>query len=237
MIFVFDIDDTLYDLMAPFEAAYDICLKHKTDVDCLTLFKRSRINSDVVLMKEKAGLISPNECFYERMKMTCDDFRITFSREESNRFESIYREAQNHIELYPEMEAVLDFCEVHQIEMVILTNGNHDNQGHKIDCLNLHRWFDDDHIFISGDIGYHKPEPGAYRYVEKAINVKSDELWYIGDTYESDVQGPHEASWHTIFMNHRKRQHEHNVADFTLTDRKDLIKIIEELIENQSHII
>lgn len=231
MVLVFDIDDTLYDLMAPFETAYHQCLEQKTNVDCLILFKRSRIHSDVVLMKEKAGEISSEDCFYERMRMTCDDFGITFSREEGNRFESIYREAQNHIKLYPEMEEVLDFCEAHQIEMAILTNGNHHNQGHKIDCLDLHRWFDDDHIFISGDIGYHKPEPGAFRYVEKALNVQPDELWYIGDTYESDVQGPHDASWHTLFMNHRHRHHENNVADLTIVNRADVLEIIQGLFE------
>ena len=231
MIFVFDIDDTLYDLMAPFETAYKECFANKTDIDCLTLFKRSRVHSDVVLMKEKEGLIPSKDCFYERMKLTCEEADIPFSRTECDRFEDIYRQAQKTICLYNEMKELLDYCVSH-CTIAILSNGNHAGQYGKVDALHLHDYVDDDHIFVSGDIGFHKPERGAFEYVAKALNAKPDEMWYVGDTYESDILGAHNAGWHTIYINHRLRDHDNNVADITLTKRSELLQIIVKLISH-----
>ena len=41
--------------------------------------------------------------------------------------------------------------------MAVFSNGNVKNQGAKIEALELYRWFEPDHIFISEVTGYHKP--------------------------------------------------------------------------------
>ena len=68
------------------------------------------------------------------------------------------------------------------------------------------KWFDDEHIFISGGIGYQKPDPQAFKYVENAFALNPEETWYVGDTYEADVVGANTAGWHTIWFNHRNRE-------------------------------
>ena len=57
MILIFDIDDTIYDLMEPFEKAHKELFETRTDMSCVTLFMNSRIYSDEILEKEKQGLI------------------------------------------------------------------------------------------------------------------------------------------------------------------------------------
>ena len=76
----------------------------------------------------------------------------------------------------------------------------------KVVALGLHKWFDDEHIFISGGIGYQKPDPQAFKYVENAFALNPEETWYVGDTYEADVAGANTAGWHTIWFNHRNRE-------------------------------
>ena len=44
------------------------------------------------------------------------------------------------------------------IFIAILTNGRPEPQYAKVVALGLHKWFDDEHIFISGGIGYQKPD-------------------------------------------------------------------------------
>lgn len=39
-------------------------------------------------------------------------------------------------------------------------------------------------LFISGGIGYQKPDPQAFKYIENAFALNPEETWYVGDTYE-----------------------------------------------------
>lgn len=49
MNIVFDIDDTMYDLMEPFRRAHEKYFKDQTMADCARLFDRSRVYSDIIL--------------------------------------------------------------------------------------------------------------------------------------------------------------------------------------------
>jgi putative hydrolase of the HAD superfamily len=57
MKFVFDIDDTLYDLMEPFRKAFLDTFKN-FDVDIQTVFIKSREHSDLVFEQSMKGEIS-----------------------------------------------------------------------------------------------------------------------------------------------------------------------------------
>ena len=46
MNLIFDLDDTLYNLMGPFELVHKKLYADKTDADCTQLFMQSRVYSD-----------------------------------------------------------------------------------------------------------------------------------------------------------------------------------------------
>lgn len=203
---VFDVDDTMYDLMWPFYKAYEQVLADRTTAGCEELFLRSRINSDIVLEKEKQGLIKPEDAFYQRMKMTCEDVGVSIAREECEAFEKEYRYFQTRIELFDFMKEILDCCREKQISIAFLTNGNRRDQGKKISVLHLEQWFEENKMFISGEIGYHKPDVRAFQTIQERLAIQPAETWYIGDSYENDVLGAYNAGWHTIWLNHRRRK-------------------------------
>ena len=225
MNLIFDLDDTLYNLMGPFELTHKQLYADKTDADCTELFMQSRVYSDEIMEAEKAGLIPHEDCFYERIKRTYYDVGIDMSREDAETFEQLYRAFQKEISLSDSVKSFLDYCKEKNIFMAILTNGRPKPQYAKVIALDLHRWFDDDHIFISGGIGYQKPDSMAFQYIEKAFSLNPEETWYVGDTYEADIIGANGAGWNTVWFNHRNREcPEKNRADVT-------IKTIEELKE------
>ena len=59
--------------------------------------------------------------------------------------------------------------------MAVFSNGNVKNQGAKIEALELYRWFEPDHIFISEVTGYHKPSLGAFEYVQEKPGTEDRE--------------------------------------------------------------
>lgn len=61
---IFDVDDTLYDLMEAFEKAHKEFFADKTKEDCEELFKRSRTYSDEAFYIAREGKISHDESLH-----------------------------------------------------------------------------------------------------------------------------------------------------------------------------
>ena len=236
MNLIFDVDDTMYDLMWPFQKAFEKVLADKTNVSCEVLFGRSRVFSDIVLEKEKEGEIRSDDAFYQRMKMTCEDVGCAITREESAEFEREYRYYQTRIELFDFMKEILEVCREKKIPIALLTNGNRKNQGRKLKVLRLEQWFEEDRMFISGEIGHHKPDVRAFLKIQEQLELQAEETWYIGDSYENDVVGAYKAGWHTIWLNHRNRScpDVSSLADIELKSGAELLKLIQSWTPEQA---
>lgn len=226
MNIVFDLDDTLYNLMGPFELVHKKLYADQTDARCTDLFLKSREYSDEIMELEKNGQIPHEDCFYQRIKRTYHDVGIEMSREDADRFEAMYRDYQKKISVGAGVEELLDLCAAHAQGLAILTNGRPKSQQAKVDALRLSRWFDADHIFVSGGIGYQKPDPKAFHYVERALGFAREDTWYVGDTYLADIVGAKKAGWHAIWFNHRDRIcPDGNCADATVRTVAELREI------------
>lgn len=229
---VFDIDDTMYDLMEPFKKAHEKFFAGRVSMDSTELFQKSRVYSDIILAQEKEGKIRREDSFHERLRMTYRDAGLEITREESRRFETEYRFGQTVITMFDFMKDVLDYCKEEGIPIAALTNGNHEGQWRKVEALNLQRWFLPEQIFISGDIGYHKPDVHAFMAVGESMDFLPEHTWYIGDTYESDIVGASRAGWRTLWLNHRKRPcpDAASAADKELTSGDELLMFIRSLL-------
>lgn len=201
---IFDVDDTLYDLMEPFEKAHKELMADRTDADCEELFKTSRTYSDEAFYMLREGKISKDEEFAYRIQKTYADAAVEVSKEEAKQFEERYRYYQKHIHIPEITKQILDYCkENHNIG--ILTNGTTKNQGKKLKTLGLDHWLDPNTMFISDSIGATKPDVKAFHTVQKEMNLEPEETWFIGDTFEVDVVGAKNSGWHVIWFNHRRR--------------------------------
>lgn len=230
MNFVFDIDDTLYDLMQPFIKAHEEMFADRASVDSTELFIISRKHSDVILEQKYRGLIPSEDAFFERVKRTYQEIGVAVSREETVRFEERYRFWQGHIDVFPFTKMLLDLCVQRKIPIAVLTNGESVCQRRKIHSLRLERWFAPERIFVSEEIGSRKPEVGAFLFVEKQLHFAPEDTWYVGDSYEADMPGAKEAGWHTIWFNHRHRACPDAVslADIEMQNGWELLDMIRE---------
>ena len=228
MNLVFDLDDTLYDLSEPFRRCHKDLFADKLGEECEELFRMSRIYSDEVLALEKEGKIAKEDAFYRRIHRTYLDAGIDMDRATADLFEEKYRYYQKHITVPEKIKVMLDFCKEAGHTMAILTNGNVANQGSKVDVLGIRKWFKEENIFISEVTGYHKPAKGAFLYVQEHLGVEAKDLWYIGDTYESDVFGSKQVGWNSIWYNHRHRTapEEGYTPDITVYTAEELLEVL-----------
>ncbi len=80
-----------------------------------------------------------------------------------------------------------------------------------------------DNIFYSYDIGYTKDDEKSYKYIEKIMNVKPNEILHIGDTLKSDYYMPKKYGWNVLYYGNSDEADVKSIK--VLTDLIDILKI------------
>ncbi|WP_018377662.1 HAD family hydrolase [Streptococcus ovis] len=199
----FDIDDTLYNQVSPFERAFKQQFPTMI-VDIEKVYMESRQLSDSVFAKTESGDLSMERMYIYRIQEAIRRFGFMISDDEALAFQEAYANFQKKIQLSLEIRSCLDFCQKNQMKIGIITNGPSKHQWDKIKALQLLNWVDKDSIFISSECGYAKPQVEIFDAARRSI-PKGHSLYYIGDSYENDVKGSYHARWKAVWFNRRKR--------------------------------
>lgn len=85
-------------------------------------------------------------------------------------------------------------------DLVLLTNGGEENQKKKIRHSGLYEFFPSNKIFISGALGYSKPDPRIFQTIEDRF-PSTVQFYMIGDHLENDILGAMRFGWKAIFLN------------------------------------
>ena len=94
-------------------------------------------------------------------------------------------------------------------------------------------------VVLSSVTGIRKPAPEIFRVAERAMNLKPEELAYVGDTLSRDVRGVRNAGWRCMIqirnpaIAHRDKGLENSglVPDYLIDDLAEIPAIIQK--ENQ----
>lgn len=200
-VFVFDIDDTLYDRCQPFEKACEDLFPGKYTSMIRPLFLARSRRGDEVFEPAQSGQITMEEMYIYRLTKAFSDCHASISPEESLQFEKRYQYYQTQISMSPTIIKILDYLKKNEIPLALLTNGPSRHQRIKIEALRLKEYVPEDHWCISAEIGFSKPHLNAFRAVEQALNTTPDQIWYVGDSYEKDVIGAKQAGWNVFWYN------------------------------------
>jgi len=202
---VFDVDDTLYDLAEPYRRAYAEVFSSRYDLPVDELFTLSRSHSDVALELLTAGKISEEDHKVLRVQWTFADFGVTVSREDALVFQAEYARAQQLIEPYPEAIEMLRCVRRVGIPMGVISNGDAEHQLEKLHRLGLEEFFDEGNLIVSGSFGRHKPAIELFEAMEGRLGASGPGVWYVGDTYETDIVGAKHAGWSCVWLDVRGR--------------------------------
>ncbi|WP_066188720.1 HAD family hydrolase [Gracilibacillus timonensis] len=222
----FDLDDTLYDLMAPFTSALQKELPHVanalgSDVD--RFFSATRHYIDGLWKAYLRGEKALEAIRIERYQLAARDFQLTISMDEGKRLQEQYEVEQGNISPPTVVEEFLSELSNKYVCMGLITNGTTEGQKNKIATLQLDRYFSTDRMFISDEIGLAKPNPAIFDFVHQQCQLDNYQCYYIGDSWNLDVEGALPANWHPIWFNHRKREPQRQTEGYTeITSLKQL---------------
>lgn len=204
MKFVFDVDDTVYDLSAPFKQAIRKNFP-ELKVDMEKLFIRSRYFSDEIFEDQMAGKVSLEDAYVYRITKALEEVHLNITKDQALSFQTDYYAFQKDIVMEPLMIELFDYLHKHDLLGGLITNGLSDHQKTKIKNLGLEKWLPMDKIIVSGDHEVNKPDKKIFEIAKKQFKLDIDQIYFIGDSFESDVIGALNAGWIPIWLNTRNK--------------------------------
>lgn len=235
---IFDIDDTLYERRTPFLKACDKIFGNELDLDRNLLFKSFLKYGNEVFEDSMNGTITMEEMWIYRITKALEDFQIEISTQEAFAFQEVYDWYQQRIALSDTVTEILNWCKENEIMMGIITNGTPAHQRMKFSALQLGRWFSEENLLVTGDIGVNKPELAVFQDAEKKMCLNRKETWYIGDSYEHDVMGATAAGWNTIWLDKEKKAQTMSrcLADYIVCTEEELKGCIQDLYRSKDRV-
>ncbi|RRN51742.1 HAD family hydrolase [Streptococcus suis] len=225
---IFDVDDTLYDQIQPFERALERHFEVARE-QIEPLYLSFRRYADEVFEATAIGKMSLKDSHIYRMKHALADFGYQVSDATALAIQIDYDYFQGQIELSPVFPEIFSWCQAQGIAMGIITNGPSRHQLRKIRTMGLVNWFELEHVLISGQVGITKPNPAIFQLMEERLGMSGEDICYLGDSFENDVVGAKAANWKAIWFNHRKRVEPiaPYQADKVVTDWDELVEVIQ----------
>ena len=227
---VFDVDDTLYEQIVPFENAYKSLFD--MDIDMEKFYLLSRYYSDVKFEASRNGEMTMDEYHIYRIQEAAKDLDVFLTDEQALNMQKEYKKNQQKLQMSDITINILKLARKNNVKLGIITNGLSEHQWSKIEALGVERWIDKDNIIVSGDYSINKPDVRIFEIMQEKLQLPIDSLYYIGDLLENDIVGANNAGWKAIWINRYKKKLPENVDIYKIAENNGkLFEIIKKIFE------
>ena len=227
---VFDVDDTLYEQIVPFENAYKSLFD--MDIDVEQFYLLSRYYSDVKFEASRNGEMTMDEYHIYRIQEAAKDLGVCLSDKQALNMQKEYKMNQQKLQMSDITISILELAKKNNVKLGIITNGPSEHQWSKVKALGVEKWIDKENIIVSGDYGINKPDVRIYEIMQEKLQLPNDSLYYIGDSLENDIVGANNAGWKSIWINRYKKKLPENIDIYKIAENNaELFEIISEIFE------
>ena len=227
---VFDVDDTLYEQIVPFENAYKSLFD--MDIDMEKFYILSRYYSDVKFEASRNGDMTMDEYHIYRIQEAAKDLGVFLTGEQALSMQREYKKNQQKLQMSNITKSILELAKENNVKLGIITNGPSEHQWSKITALGVESWINRENIIVSGDYGINKPDDRIFKIMKEKLQLPNDSLYYIGDSIENDVVGANNAGWKSIWINRYKQKLPKEVDIYKIVENNnELFEIIEKIFE------
>lgn len=229
---IFDVDDTLYDRLDPFGAAYEEHFSSRWDLPRRLVYDAFSRHGQEVFEDSMNQKITMREMYIYRIKHAMMDFGASITDQEALDFQDAYLWHQQHLRFSPGMKETLELCREQGLLLGAITNGPSGHQREKYHALQLGRWITLNHYLVSGDVGINKPDPEIFRIAVRRWQLIPEETFFVGDSYQNDIAGAKYAGWRTLWLDRSGSglSYSFPLADYIVRDGWKLHDCIEKLL-------
>ena len=197
---LFDADGTLLDFKrSEYEAVKEMLTDFDIFADDEMIEKYSEINDGLWKALER-GEIEKSVLLYHRFELFCEYYG--FERDSRKMAEAYMYKLSTKSYL---LEGAEKLCEAlfGKVKMYIVTNGVEFIQKGRFSNCPISKYFDD--VFISGVIGYEKPDIRYFECVKEKVGFDKSSTLIVGDSLSSDIKGGINFGIHTCWYNPLKK--------------------------------
>lgn len=186
MIYIFDLDDTLYREMSFVECGYKVVTTY--------LVNNYDLNQETTFQSLLKLCYQSRNNVFDRFLKSND----LYSRSLVNKCVSLYRKNKPNISLYPDARTILMQLLRNNIPAYLITDGNKLVQERKVQALNIESFFKK--ILITSRFGlkHAKPSPYCFLKVAKLEHVLPSQIICVGDNPNKDFIHLKPLGFHTI---------------------------------------
>ena len=227
---IFDVDDTLYEQIVPFENAYTSLFD--MDIDMEKFYLLSRYYSDIKFKASRNGEMTMDEYHIYRIQEAAKDLGVCLTAEQALSMQKEYKKNQQKLQMSNITISILELAKENDVKLGIITNGPSEHQWSKITTLGIESWIGRENIIVSGDYGINKPDVRIFEIMKEKLQLPNDSLYYIGDSIENDIVGANNAGWKSIWINRYKQKSPKEVDVYKIAENNnELFEIIEKIFE------
>lgn len=216
----FDLDDTLLDHK---KAEKTALLETKKTYEILSEVSSEKLTSTYHEINKglwheyNHGRVTREELKYLRFANTFKSLGLNVDQSESvgQTYVNNYRRYWDWVE---GAKSVYDAL-AEKFEVGVLTNGFTETQVLKIEMFDFNKTAK--HNVISEEVGYLKPHPKIFQHATELTGHKPEEILYVGDSFNSDIEGGSAFGWRTAWFTHEKNGNS-APAEFTFSDFEEL---------------
>ncbi len=147
---------------------------------------------------------------YSQSKVSKDEVRLGRFRDSLKHFGvtdfDIHKLWENYAHRYKgnwksidQSTEILHYLTDKKYRLGIISNGFTELQHDKIRKMGWTHFFES--IILSEEIGVQKPDPKIFQSALLSVKLEPSEVIYIGDSYETDINGAKNSGWKSIYFN------------------------------------
>lgn len=203
-----DLDNTLYDFTANSRAAYRAVFElmdfgrwwHSFD-EWFEVYEPNNVHLWTLYgqgLIDKATLNAERYAFPFRQKGIADEPDETGQTLSQRFMHEALRRMPLGTAVKPYAHELLDYLHP-RYPLYILSNGFAELQYTKLRSAGIDGYFSG--VILSDDIGITKPQRGIFDHALRVAGVAAGEALMIGDHYDVDIVGAHDAGWDSVWYN------------------------------------
>lgn len=219
---LFDLDNTLFDFNAAEKQAFErLCRMHGIAYSGELFAFYHQVN-DALWKHLERGEITQKELQPKRFEEVC-----LHVGKESACYEQMNEDYREFLSQCAAMiPGALDVCQRLALSHTIclVTNGVSKTQRGRLDGAPLMEYVS--HVFISEEIGFHKPQREFFDHVLKTIGAKREEALVVGDSVSSDILGGKRAGIDTCLYDPLDKGYPEEIRpDFVIGSLEELLEL------------
>ncbi|MCA1058784.1 HAD family hydrolase [Rossellomorea aquimaris] len=203
-VFLFDLDDTLFDHSGAYKRGVDETLQNfpiLAEINQTEFFHTFTKHNHLLWSKFALKEINFEEFSIMRLNNTLMDFNITADSELLHQmvkgFQTSYLQ-----QISPQHKTIQFLSRLsREIQVGIVTNGTVFNVYDKIERLALTNIFPESSVIVSERIGIFKPHKGIFQHSLDLFKVEASRTLFIGDNYFTDISGANSVGMETLWIN------------------------------------